>query len=230
MQYEHIFFDLDHTLWDTDKNSHQTISELFIKHNLQQKGIDSLDEFIKKYTFIINRMWDEYRNGVINKHALRYNRFEETFSKFDINDRSLAESFSDDFANIAPYKTNLLPHANEVLDYLHSKYSLHIITNGFEEVQHIKIKYSGLEKYFLNTITSEAAGYKKPDVRIFQYSLELTNANSRNSLMIGDNLEADIIGARNAGMSQLFYNHQNEKHSEEITFEIKSLKEIFDLL
>jgi len=230
MPYEHIFFDLDHTLWDTDKNSHQTISELFLKHNLQQKGIDSLDNFIKEYTIINNRMWDEYRIGTIDKHTLRYNRFEETFTKFGINNRTLAESFGDDFVNTAPYKTNLLPYAIEVLDYLYLKYSLHIITNGFEEVQHIKIKYSGLEKYFKNTITSEAAGYKKPDVRIFEYSLKLSNANAGNSLMIGDNLEADIIGARNAGIHQLFYNQQNEKHSEEITYEIKSLKQLFDLL
>lgn len=230
MQYEHIFFDLDCTLWDLDTNSHETITELFSKHNLNEKGIDSVQTFLNEYLVINNRMWDEYRKGIIDKNHLRYERFHEAFLKFDINDRTLSNSFGDDYVAKAPTKTNLFPHTIEVLEYLHKKYSLHIITNGFEEVQYIKMRNSNIEKYFQNTITSEKAGYLKPDKRIFEYSLKLTNATVDNSLMIGDNMEADIIGARNAGIHQLFFNPKEEKHEEEITYEINSLKELFNLL
>jgi len=230
MQYEHIFFDLDHTLWDLETNSRETFSELFVKYRLNEKGIVSFEDFLNKYLHINNRMWDEYRKGLIDKDTLRYSRFYEVFQLFGINDRTLAETIGNEYVKNAPLKTNLFPYAIEILTYLQIKYSLHIITNGFEEVQHIKMKNSGIEHYFKNTITSEKAGYKKPDVRIFNYAIKLANAKIDNSLMIGDNLEADIIGAREAGMHQLFFNPKGEKHSEEITYEITSLKQLRDLL
>ncbi len=230
MRYEHIFFDLDHTLWDLEANSRETFAELFEKYNLKEKGIVSFEDFLNKYLHINNRMWDEYRKGLIDKDTLRYSRFYEVFQLFDINDRTLAETIGNEYVKNAPLKTNLFPYTIEILSYLQKKYSLHIITNGFEEVQHIKMKHSGIDHYFKNTITSEAAGYKKPNVCIFNYAIKLANAKIDNSLMIGDNLEADIIGAREAGIHQLFFNPKREKHSEEITYEITSLKQLFDLL
>ncbi|MEI6487890.1 MAG: YjjG family noncanonical pyrimidine nucleotidase [Bacteroidota bacterium] len=230
MQYEHIFFDLDKTLWDIDANSFETISELFEKHSLLSKGIGSVELFLKEYTRINNRMWEEYRNGTIDKEHLRYNRFHETFSLFNIDDFHLSKAFGDDYVRIAPHKTNLFPHAIEVLNYLHKKYSLHIITNGFEEVQHIKIKNSGLDKYFLNTITSEAAGFQKPDIRIFEFALRTAQSHAQKSIMIGDNMEADILGAKNAGIHQIYFNPSEIKHTEQVTFEIKSLDEVFVIL
>ncbi len=230
MLYEHIFFDLDHTLWDLETNSRETLNELFTEHELTEKGIASPEDFIKEYHHINERMWEEYRKGLIDKETLRYARFHEAFQLFGINDKPLAERFGKDYVENGPLKTNLFPHTIEVLEYLQKKYSLHIITNGFEEVQHIKMKHSGIEGYFLNTITSEAAGFKKPDIRIFEYALKTADARVENSLMIGDNLEADIIGAREAGLHQLLFNPKGESHGEEITYEIKSLKELFDLL
>jgi len=230
MPYEHIFFDLDRTLWDFETNSYETLSELACKYKLSEKGVDSIDEFIAEYIGINERMWDEYRKGLIDKTALRYNRFYETLAKYNIADRNLSEKIGNDYISISPLKTNMFPHTIEVLQYLSKKYTLHIITNGFEEVQHIKIKNCGIEGYFEEIITSERAGFKKPDERIFQYALDLINAKALNTLMIGDSLEADIVGARSAGLHQVYFNPGGDKHEEDITYEIKSLKELLSVL
>ena len=230
MLYQHIFFDLDHTLWDLETNTYESFTELFEKYNLPGKGINSVDVFLKEYFIINNKIWSDYGKGLIDKDTMRYKRFYDAFSLFEINDKTFAENFANDYSKITPYKTNLFPHAIEVLDYLQDKYTLHIITNGFAETQDIKIKQAGLRKYFDNVITSEAAGFKKPDVRIFEYALKTTNADIDKSLMIGDNLDADIIGAREAGIHQIYFNPKGDVHSEEITFEIKSLGELLDLL
>jgi len=230
MLYEHIFFDLDRTLWDFETNSHETLTELALKYKLSEKGIDSIDEFITVYFHINERMWDEYRKGLIDKTALRYNRFHEALNKYKISDRNLSENMGNDYISLSPLKTNLFPHTIDVLNYLSKKYSLHIITNGFEEVQHIKIKNCGIGHYFDQIITSERAGFKKPDIRIFQYSLDAVNGKPASSLMIGDSLDADIIGARDAGLQQVYFNPCGDKHDEEITHEIKSLEELLNFL
>jgi putative hydrolase of the HAD superfamily len=230
MLYQHIFFDLDHTLWDLEANTRESFTELFEKYNLPARGIDSVDGFLKEYFIINNKIWSDYGKGLIDKDTMRYKRFYDAFALFDINDKTFAESFANDYSRITPYKTNLFPHAKEVLDYLQDKYTLHIITNGFAEVQFIKMNESGITDYFTHIITSEAAGFKKPDVRIFEYALKTANADIEKSLMIGDNLDADIIGAREAGIHQLYFNPKGDVHSEEITFEIKSLGELLELL
>jgi putative hydrolase of the HAD superfamily len=228
--YKHIFFDLDSTLWDFESNSRETLLELALKYNLADKGIDSIEEFISEYLVINERMWEGYRKGLIDKITLRYERFYLALSKYNITDRNLAENIGNDYLSLSPLKTNLFPHAKEVLQYLVNKYTLHIITNGFEEVQHIKINNCGIKHYFDQMITSERSGFQKPDIRIFEYSLNAVNAISSNSLMIGDSLDADIIGARNAGLHQVYFNPSGLKHQEDITFEIKSLKELMALL
>jgi putative hydrolase of the HAD superfamily len=230
MPYEHIFFDLDCTLWDFETNSRETFAELITKYNFKEKGIDSPEDFIEEYLIINERMWDEYRKGLVDKDTLRYKRFQEAFAKFGVNDTDFANSFANDYLHIAPAKSKLFPHTHEVLEYLQKKYILHIITNGFEEVQHIKMKSSDIEKYFKNVITSEMAGHKKPDIRIFEFSLRTANASVHNSIMIGDNMQADIIGARNANIHQVFFNPKELKHNEDVTHEIKSLNELFNLL
>lgn len=228
--YKHIFFDLDQTLWDFETNSREALLELAHKYKLSEKGIDSIDEFIAHYILINKRMWDEYGKGLIDKNTLRYGRFHEALSKYDILDRTFSEKIANDYISISPLKTGMFPHSIEVLKYLNKKYKLHIITNGFEEVQYIKIKNCCIEHYFEEIITSERAGFKKPDIRIFQYSMDAANAIAATSLMIGDNLEADIIGARDAGLHQVYFNPAGNKHEEDITYEIKSLKELIDLL
>jgi putative hydrolase of the HAD superfamily len=226
MRYDTIFFDLDHTLWDFKTNSYEALTELSGKYRLAERGIVSMDEFIEEYTGINERLWDDYRKGLIDKEGLRYERFYQAFRKYNIDDRELSISIGNDYTSIAPYKTNLFPKAIEILEYLYAKYPLYIITNGFEEVQHLKMKNSKLDQYFSGVITSERSGYKKPDAKMFEFSLRVANAKKEKSLMIGDSLEADVLGARDYGMEQVYFNPEARKHSEKITHEIKALEEL----
>jgi putative hydrolase of the HAD superfamily len=230
MLYEHIFFDLDHTLWDFETNSKEAFLELFDKYKLLEKGIGSMDKFLAEYFLINELLWDEYRKGLIAKEQLRYDRFRQAFHKFGITDDVLTTNFSDDYVNSAPYKTNLFPHAVETLEYLKEKYTLHIVTNGFEEVQYLKMKNSNIDHYFSKIITSERSGYKKPDKRMFEFSLSEAKANAGVSIMIGDSLEADILGARGAGINQVYFNPKEIVHKENVTHEIRSLKELVQIL
>lgn len=230
MRYKHIFFDLDRTLWDFETNSFETLSELYEKYRLDQKGIVSPNEFVKKYKTHNDLLWEQYREGSIDRATLRVDRFHKTLADFDIEDVALSYNIGNDYIEHSPRKTALMPHAHDVLSYLHEKYSLHIITNGFEEVQHIKIDHSDLKKYFREIITSERAGYKKPEKFIFDYSLETANARAEESIMIGDHLEIDLLGARNAGIDQVYFNPNNVPHTETITHEISSLKELLEIL
>jgi putative hydrolase of the HAD superfamily len=228
--YKHIFFDLDHTLWDMNSNSYVTICELAEKHKLKERGIGCIDDFIGKYKVINDQLWLDYSKDLIDRNVLRSERFKRAFSLFGIIDDQLAEQFGDDYVSQAPKKSNLMPYSIDVLEYLSSKYQLHIITNGFEEVQHVKIENSNLKKYFSNVITSDKACYKKPHKGIFEYSINLTAADYKNSIMVGDSLEADIIGARNCGMDQVYYNPEKISHVEKVTHEISCLTELKNIL
>lgn len=230
MPYKNIFFDLDRTLWDFETNSHETLTELIAKYKLKEKGIDSDEEFIRNYYLINDRMWEEYSKGLIDKTELRYGRFQKALQHYNIDEIHTAKSLADDYIAYSPLKTNLFPHTAEVLQYLSDKYTLHIITNGFEEVQYIKLKNCNIQHHFNQIITSERAGYKKPDKEIFEYSLNAANATTHNSLMIGDSLDADILGARNAGIHQVFFNPKEQQHTENITHEIRELKDLMSLL
>ena len=228
-KYKHIFFDLDRTLWDFEKNSVETLKEIFFKYKLDEK-IESPEVFINKYKEINEKLWAKYRTGEIKKEFLRNQRFLLTLQHFGINDSSLAEKFGTDYIEISPTKTILFPNTIETLKYLSKKYTLHIITNGFKEVQFVKLKNNKLDKYFDKVITSETVGYQKPNAKIFQHSLSTSNAKKEESLMIGDDLNTDILGARNFGMNQVFFNSINTKHNEKITHEITDLKELTELL
>jgi putative hydrolase of the HAD superfamily len=228
--YKHIFFDLDRTLWDMDGNSYQTLCELAEKHNIVEKGISTIDEFIERYKIINAELWTDYSFNKIDKATLRSERFKRAFKLFNIVDDSFCEVFANDYVTHSPIKNKLLPYTIETLDYLFPKYQLHIITNGFEEVQMVKIEKSNLGKYFKNIITSEKAGCKKPSPEIFHFSMRLAEANLENSIMIGDSLEADIIGAKDSGMAQVFFNPDKVKHEVEVTHEIESLLELKNIL
>ena len=107
-----------------------------------------------------------------------------------------------------PYKSNLFEGCHEVLSYLKSKYQLHIITNGFEEVQVVKMNSSNLNQYFEQVVTSEMAGVTKPDPQIFKHALALAHAKSTESIMIGDNMEVDCIAAEEEGFRSVYFNPQ----------------------
>ena len=228
--YKHLFFDLDRTIWDFEKNSSETLSELFVEYDLTERGIDSYQKFTEQYLFHNEQLWVAYSKDLVDKETLRTHRFHKTFLDFGVNDYELALNFSKCYISKSPLKTNLEPYAIQALTYLSKKYSLHIITNGFEEVQHIKLANSGIKDYFLNVITSDLARSKKPSKKIFHHSLYRAKAKTRESIMIGDHLEIDVLGAKNAGLDQVYYNPGNLKHNSDITYEINCLSELMEIL
>ena len=229
-RYEHLLFDLDHTLWDFESNSTDALTELHEEFGLAAFGIEDAAEFVRVYKIINESFWRKYRTGKITKGYLRNRRFSLAFSRFGFENNQLARQFGDRYIEICPLKTKLMPGALETLDHLHRQYNLCLVTNGFSETQATKISSSGLDKFFEEVVTSEQAGSKKPDPRFFQFALKQIRANSQECLLIGDNLEADITGAKNAGIDQVFYNPERKEHGEKVTFEISELKELIEML
>ena len=223
---KHIFFDLDHTLWNFEKNSALTFKFLLDKYNIT---ID-LQKFLKVYMPINFSLWNLYRDDKITKEYLRHNRLKSTFEKLNIKiDSGLIDEISNDYVKHLPDNNFLLPNAIPVLDYLFQKYTLHIITNGFTEVQNTKISNSNLNKYFSCIIDSETVGVKKPHSKIFNYAYNISKASYKNEcLMIGDNYQADVMGALNNGFKAIHLNSNNESYHENslIISDLISLKEI----
>ena len=219
-----IFFDLDHTLWDFQKNSALTFDFLLKKYKI---NID-LNKFLNIYIPINFSYWKLYRDEKITKEFLRYNRLKSSLEKLNISlSDDVINKIADDYVISLPVNNFLIKDTILVLDYLRNKYRLHIITNGFTEVQNKKIVNSQIKKYFHSIIDSETVGVKKPNIKIFDYALRVSGARSKNSLMIGDNLEADILGALNAGFHAIHFNNNNEAPHEHclILNELKSLLE-----
>lgn len=229
-KYKHIFFDLDRTLWDFEASAIQAFELIFDKYELGKKGVESAHHFHNVYTVHNERLWDLYRVGEITKEVLRGKRFNLTLMDYNITSPEMAESIGLDYTTISPTLVNLFPNAIEILEYLFPKYRLHLITNGFSEVQEVKLKSSGMDKYFDKVITSEDAGVKKPDKRIFDFAMEQTTAEFGNSIMIGDDYNVDIIGARDVGMDQVYFNPLKEFNLNGCTFEIKDLIELKGIL
>jgi putative hydrolase of the HAD superfamily len=201
----HIFFDLDRTLWDFETNSREALSEIFLDWKLAEKGVGSLEAFLQAYISNNDLCWDLYRKNLISKADLRTRRFSLTLASFDLEDESLAEALGDAYVLCSPQKTALFPGAHETLVTLSQRYELHIITNGFEEVQHLKLTSTGLKKYFKHVITSEMAGSKKPDPAIFDFALKKSGAAPFQSLMIGDDPTVDVLGAIDSGMQAILF-------------------------
>jgi putative hydrolase of the HAD superfamily len=197
---------------------------------LIERGIDNDEDFIKKYKIHNARLWDLYRENKINKEKLRSKRFLMVLEEYGIDDKDLAEQFGLAYIKQSPLKTKLSPFTHEVLSYLKNKYTLHIITNGFEEVQHIKLASADLKQYFDVVVTSEKAGVKKPNAKIFEFSLEQANAKAEQSIMIGDDLVVDVLGAEKAGMQGIYFNPNKEEYKEEVVHEIFCLSELMTLL
>lgn len=229
-KYSHIFFDLDRTIWDFDKNSIATLNEIFEKYNLENILNCSFDDFFKTYKKHNTILWEAYRNNQIKKEKLSIDRFLFTLNDINNDDLLLASNISEDYIKLSPLKKNLLPYSIETLEILSKKFKLHILTNGFKEVQYIKVRKSGLEKYFTHIITSEEAGVQKPDKKIFEYALKITGATPENSIMIGDDLKVDILGAMQVGMDQIYFNCNSDPSEHQATYEIKSLIELTYIL
>ena len=227
MPYKDLFFDLDHTIWDFELNSKETLWDLHQKYQLEAKGIDNFDVFYSNYSVHNHRLWDRYTKGYIKQEELRWKRIYLSLLDYKIADEALSKEMSVDYLDILPNKKNLFPYTIEILDYLKNKdYKMHLITNGFESVQFKKIKNSNLADYFTEVITSEASNSLKPNKEIFEYALKASNAKLETSIMIGDNEDADIQGAINVGMDSIFVNHLQIQPTVPATHTITHLKEL----
>ncbi len=227
MHYKHLFFDLDHTLWDFETNSKLTWEKLYHQHGLDKKITPDFDAFYDRYSYHNKKLWDRYHHGFIKQDELRWKRMWHTFLDFKTADEKLAKQLSDEYLLILPTQKTLFPYAVEIVEYLIGKgYILHLITNGFEEIQFGKLRSSSIAHYFKEVITSEKAMSLKPNKEIFEYALRMTGAAKAESIMIGDNLDADIKGAMEAGLDTVFVNHINEIASIQPTYTIYHLKEL----
>lgn len=227
MKYKHLFFDLDHTLWDFDANARATLEQLHIDLKLVNKGVHDFDLFHKNYLEHNEKLWARYRNGYIKQEELRIKRMWLTLLDFQIADEDLARQLSELFLQLLPTRTLLFPDTKEVLQYLNEKgYQMHLITNGFELTQHSKLKSSGLDIFFREVITSEGSNSLKPQKEIFDFALNQTGAIVEESIMIGDSLDVDILGAMNAGMDQVHVNYNNSPQHLRPTYTVSSLKEM----
>ena len=229
-KYKHIFFDLDHTIWDFDKNAEETLYELYAIHQLKNIGLHSAELFIETYTRNNHHLWAQYHVGAITKDYLREARFKTTFLELGVHPDVIPVGFEDEYVKLCPTKTNLFPDAHEVLAYLQSKYILHLISNGFKESSEVKIAGTDIGGYFQNIIISEVVGVNKPDKAIFQHALDLAGAIKEESIMIGDSLEADVRGALNFGIDAIYFNPAGLPKPDDVPVQIKGLKELMGLL
>ena len=225
MEIKNVFFDLDHTLWDFERNSALTFGLLFNKYKLD---ID-INSFLKVYVPINLEYWRLYRNESISKEYLRFNRLKDAFKKLNIDVSSdLINKLSYDYIENLPKFNHLIDGAHELLLYLKKKYKLYLITNGFRNVQSNKLKNSGIGNFFLSIYDSESVGVKKPNPLIFNHALDDSGCIARESVMIGDSFEADIQGSLSVGMNAIHYVNFGEKEHKEciIVNNLLSIKKI----
>lgn len=227
--YKCIFFDLDHTLWDYEFNARETLLELHASYKLLDLGI-AFEDLHRHFKAINIQLWDLYDRGLIDNEVIRTQRFTRVFDKFKVKDDQLSALLSHEYLHGCPKKANLLPYAKDILEYLSKKYSLTVVTNGFEEIQSVKLLSGNITHYFDHVVTSQKAGHKKPAREIFEYALSINNLKCHEVIMIGDNLVTDIGGARNASIDTVFYNPASITHNEQVSHEIRCLSELQDIL
>jgi putative hydrolase of the HAD superfamily len=218
---KHLFFDLDRTLWDFDGNSKRALTQLFDEAKLQQTTLNFTD-FHDFYVSVNASLWKAYGNKEITKDYLRDERFRKTLEKWKLDDDRLVKYFSDGYVELSPKQTTLFPNTLETLTELKQNgYEMHIITNGFKEVQYTKLENCQLRSFFDVIVCSEEVGINKPDPKIFQFALNKAGTEAKNSFMIGDDYEVDILGAERVGMKTVHFNPQIEekqiKHINQIT-------------
>lgn len=224
-----IFFDLDHTIWDFDRNADETLAELFDTYRFASLGIPSAAAFIETYTRNNHRLWALYHHGKIDKAQLRVARFADTFSELGVDPSLFPPSFEEDYLRICPQKTHLFPHAHETLGYLGERYTLHLISNGFREASETKIAKSGLAKYFATIVISEVIGVHKPHPDIFHHAVQNGRTSIPDSVMVGDSIEADIRGAQGVGMDAVYFNPGDREVPDDVRLSIKGLAELQEL-
>ncbi len=232
MKYTHIFFDLDHTLWDFEKNSEEAMGDAFLELKIQDFLQVDYATFNNSYKKINQKYWERFRKGFISRSDLRWKRMQSAFLEFKKNDDVLAAKLGEVYLENLPTKIHLFPHALEVLTYCKNKnYEMHLITNGFEDTQVKKITNAGIADFFDVMISSEIALCSKPNPKIFEYAMQRTNTTADKSIMIGDHFDVDIAGARDVGMDQVYFNPEKRTNNDgTATHEISCLSELYEIL
>lgn len=225
---KHIFFDLDNTLWDFIKNSKITLQKLYEKYEVEASYSVAFPVWHANYYKINEQLWHKYREHLITKEELRSQRFKMAFKAVGIKNKSIALAFEKEYLNHLPEHNFLCEGAKDLLDYLYDKkqYKMHILTNGFKEVSYRKLEESGIKYYFNTIISAEDAGKRKPHPDIFRYALALTEASKEESIIIGDDFTADIIGGTNFGIRAVFYNFLGNPTKKGNFTEINHLSEL----
>lgn len=231
MAYQHLFFDLDHTLWDFERNSAESLAEIYDNFQLESHGVASALDFATVFSTINLKLWNDFDRGRIAHGYIREHRFRLVFEAIGVQKPAFSEKLGEEYLEILPQKAHLLDGAAEILAYLAAKnYPMHIVTNGFDSIQARKMVSSGIAHYFENVVTNEQAGAKKPDPQIFAHALGLAKATPNESIMIGDNWIADVQGAIKFGIDAVFYNPKKFVFEEKPTYDIQHLAELKAIL
>ncbi|GHM99065.1 noncanonical pyrimidine nucleotidase, YjjG family protein [Cytophagales bacterium WSM2-2] len=229
-KYKCIFFDLDHTLWDYETNSREALTELYHQFELNKRGVENTEDFLRTFYVINNELWDQYDRGLLHRDVIRNERFHRIFLALGLDDLGMSLSFSNEYINESPKKKHLMEGCKETLEYLHAKYPMVIITNGFDEIQSTKLASSGIDHFFKSIVTSARAGHKKPSREIFEFAMNENNIAAHETIMIGDNLLTDIAGAVNASIDTVFFNPNKIEHQTRVSYEIETLRELKNFL
>ncbi|MFY0593480.1 YjjG family noncanonical pyrimidine nucleotidase [Roseivirga sp.] len=229
-KYKHIFFDLDHTLWDYDANATEALGDLYDQYNFQRLELFDKTDLAKIFFEVNYGLWDLYNIGKIQRPDIRALRFKTIFEKLGAKASDMPKNIEEEYIQLAPTKEKVFDHAHLVLDYLAEKYQLHVITNGFDDIQSTKMNSSDLRKYFDVVVTSETTAYRKPNKEIFELAMNLAKAPLEQSIMIGDNLDSDIAGAKNVGMDYVWFNPEQQQTNSTIQHEIQNLIELKSIL
>lgn len=229
--YKVIFFDLDHTLWDYTTNSEETLKELYLKWELEQLGGFCTQRFCQTFDSINRQLWGQHESGKLSREQLRRQRFVQVLSALGHEQvpAHITSGLHQDFMLLCPAKPGLLPYAREVLEQYHKRFPLYVLTNGFRDVQDIKLAAAGIDHYFSGVFTAEDAGVAKPHVAFFEYVLEKIEARPQDCLMVGDNLKADIIGAASAGIDTIYYNPHKRSYFVPVQRDVQCLSELLRL-
>ena len=229
--YKTVFIDLDDTLWDFHANAKSSLQEIYLERNLE-KYFDSFEQYFNFYAKRNIELWEMYGKGTISKEALSLERFQHPLIQVGVDNAPLAKEIGEQYLGLLPTRTMLVPYAKELLDYLYPKYPLTIVSNGFVEVQYKKLHSCHIDQYFTHVVLSEAAKALKPDKRIFEHALKLNAATASETIMIGDSYEADIVGAQNAGVDQIYYcpASNTTDNNNPSTFRVKRMEEIMNIL
>lgn len=231
MKYKHLFFDLDDTFWDVSTNQKAAQARIYDSYGMSDHFPD-FEEYYERFRKINQKLWDDYRDGIIKRETLRNDRFLKLLQSAEIDDPETAFEMSNEYLRIAPTFNALMPDSIETLEYLYEKgYPMSLITNGFNETQFHKVEYSGLKKFFNRIVTSEFAGIGKPNPGIFEYAMRKQEiARASDCVMIGDDIYNDVYGASTVGMPCIYINLRGTEHDQRPTYEVASLKELRDIL